>query len=320
MQQSFLCPRCNNVAFLGQRFCGFCDLIFLYSCNQCGSALEPGTIYCGNCGTEVDWAVPAPQYSSQPAATVGQPVNIEQPVHIGQPGMTPAREPLKTPTLADSQSRPESYTVPAAPPVPAPPLPTQVPPEHKAKAEAHQERSFELLKDGHYSLAIDELTKAIQFDPTTAIVYLLRGGAFYKKGDLDLALSDLNRAIELDPNLAAAFYNRGSAFYYKKEFDRAINDFSRSIAIDDTEPGAFHNRGCAYMMKGQYYQAIEDISRSIMLDSRDPRVYCSRGSAYAQTGQLLKAAEDFRKAKGMATDPAVIQKADQALKELGQGL
>ena len=122
------------------------------------------------------------------------------------------------------------------------------------------------------------------------------------------------------PTCAAAFYNRGSVYYYKKEFDRAINDFSRSIAIDDTDPGAFHNRGCAYMMKGQYYQAIEDISRSIMLDPRDPRVYCSRGSAYAQTGQLLKAAEDFRKAKSMATDPAVIQKADQALKELGQGL
>jgi len=312
MQQDFLCPRCSNVAFLGQRFCGFCDLIFLYSCVQCGSALEPGSTYCGGCGTEVDWTVPAPQYSQPPAIAAAPPGNIEQPVNIGQPGMTPARAPVKPSPLAEYQSRPESYPVPAPPP--------QVPADHKAKAEAHQERSFELLKDGHYSLAIDELTKAIQFDPTTAIVYLLRGGAFYKKGDLDLALADLNRAIELDPNLAAAFYNRGSVYYYKKEFDRAINDFSRSIAIDDTDPGAFHNRGCAYMMKGQYYQAIEDISRSIMLDPRDPRVYCSRGGAYTQTGQLLKAAEDFRKAKGMTTDPAVIQKADQALKELGQGL
>jgi len=318
MQQSFLCPRCNNVALLGQRFCGFCDLAFLYSCVQCGSALEPGTTYCGSCGTQIDWSVSTPLYSQPPAVPVAPPENIEQPVHIGQPGITPGREEVKPPVLAEYQSRHESYPVPPA--APSPDLPLQVPADHKAKAEAHQEKSFTLLKDGHYSLAIDELTKAIQFDPTTAIVYLLRGGAFYKKGDLDLALADLNRAIELDPNLAAAFYNRGSVYYYKKEFDRAINDFSCSIAIDDTDPGAFHNRGCAYMMKGQYYQAIEDIGRSIQLDSQDPRVYCSRGSAYAQTGQILKAAEDFRKAKAMSTDPAVIQKADQALKEMGQGL
>jgi len=307
------------VAFLGQRFCGFCDLIFLYSCVQCGSALEPGTIYCGSCGAQVDWSVPVPLYSEAPAVIAEPPGNIEQPVHIGQPGTTPDRVPEKQPMLEEQRSQPESYPIPE-PSAPAPVQPTQVPADHKAKAEAHQEKSFTLLKDGHYSLAIDELTKAIQFDPTTAIVYLLRGGAFYKKGDLDLALADLNRAIELDPNLAAAFYNRGSVYYYRKEFDRAINDFSCSIAIDDTDPGAFHNRGCAYMMKGQYYQAIEDISRSIQLDPRDPRVYCSRGSAYAQTGQVLKAAEDFRKAKGMASDPAIIQKADQALKELGQGL
>jgi len=305
------------VAYLGQRFCGFCDMVFLYSCIQCGSALEPGTTFCGGCGTQVDWKVPAQESSQATTVTAAPPGNVEKPVNIGQPGTPTARVPIKPPSLAEYQSRPESYPVPAPP---APPPPPQVPAEHKAKAEAHQEKSFTLLKEGHYSLAIDELTKAIQFDPTTAIVYLLRGGAFYKKGDLDLALADLNRAIELDPNLAAAFYNRGSVYYYKKEFERAINDFSRSITIDDTDPGAFHNRGCAYMMKGQYYQAIEDISRSIMLDPHDPRVYCSRGSAYTQTGQLLKAAEDFRKAKGMATDPAVIQKADQALKELGQGL
>ena len=201
MQQSFLCPRCNNVAFLGQRFCGFCDLIFLYSCVQCGSALEPGTIYCGNCGTEVDWAVPAPQYLPPPAVTAAPPANIEQPVNIGQPGDAPCQGADKaSQRWRNTSPRPESYPVPA-PPAPSPAPPLQVPAEHKAKAEAHQERSFELLKEGHYSLAIDELTKAIQFDPTTAIVYLLRGGAFYKKGDLDLALADLNRAIELDPNL-----------------------------------------------------------------------------------------------------------------------
>ena len=185
------------------------------------------------------------------------------------------------------------------------------------KAEAHQERSFALLKDGHYGLAIDELTKAIQYDPGKAIVYLLRGGAYYKKGEYDKALPDLDKAIELDSNLPAAFYNRGSIFYYRKQFDRAIADFSRAIAMDNRDPGAYHNRGCAFIMRGQYDKAIDDLSRAIELDTSDPRVYCSRGRAYIGNGQETRAAEDFRKAISMTSDPDVIQKAEEILRELG---
>ncbi|MCX6002217.1 MAG: tetratricopeptide repeat protein [Chloroflexi bacterium] len=329
MQQSFLCPRCNNVAFLGQRYCGFCDLAFLYSCNSCGSALIPEAVFCGNCGTQIDWEEPAQQQIQPVLPQVPEPatapVQVEQPVDIGQPG---AHHPathgnIGQPALLQpgglSQETPE-----ASPPAESPPAALvapvyPVPAEHKAKAAEHHERSLALLKDGHYSLAIDELSKALQYDPSTAIIYMLRGGALYKSGDLDMALADLDRAIELDPNLAMAFYNRGNVYYYKQDFDRAIADFSRAIAIENTDSAAFHNCGCALMMKGQFYEAIDDINRSIQLDPKDPRVYCSRGSAYTQTGQTQKAAEDYRQVKGMTADPAIIHKAERALRDLGEG-
>ena len=331
MQQSFLCPRCNNVAFLGQSFCGFCDLAFLYSCDSCGSALIPGGLFCGNCGTQIDWEEPDRQ-SLQPALPQvppppppPSPVHVEQPVDIGQPGAhhIAAGGHDGEPAVyqpASLTGEPLETSLPAEPPPAAPAVPMYpVPAEHKAKAAEHHERSLALLKDGHYALAIDELSKALQYDPGTAIIYMLRGGALYRKGDLDMSLADLDRAIELDPNLAAAFYNRGSVYYYKQDFDRAISDFSRSIAIDDADAAAYHNRGCAFMMKGKFYEAIDDINRSILLDPRDPRVYCSRASAYAQTGQTQKATADYRQVKGMTADPAVIHKAEQALRDLGEG-
>ena len=332
MQQSFLCPRCSNVAFLGQRFCGFCDLAFLYSCNLCGSALLPGGLFCGNCGTQVDWEEPE-QRSFQPApplvppspAPLPAPVHVEQPVNIGQPGAQPATPAGNYRQLAVNQPasltrEPPEAGLPAEPTAAATTVPIYpVPAAHRLKAAEHHERSLALLKDGHYSLAIDELSKALQYDPGTAIIYMLRGGALYKKGDLDMALADLDRAIELDPNLAAAFYNRGSVYYYKQDFDRAIADFSKAIATDDSDASAFHNRGCAFMMKGKFYEAIDDINRSIQLDPRDPRVYCSRANAYAQTGQTQNAVADYRQVKGMTADPAVIHKAEQALRDLGEG-
>lgn len=325
MQQSFLCPRCNNVAFLGQRYCGFCDLAFLYSCNVCGSALMPGGLFCGNCGTQVDWEEPAQQdfQAALPPPpmppTPADPVHVEQPVDIGQPGAHHAVaqdgtwQPDASPQPREDSQPPEIARESVVDPV------YPLPATHRARAAEHHERSLALLKEGHYALAIDELSKAIQYDPSTAIVYMLRGGALYKKGDLDMALADLDRAIQLDPNLAAAFYNRGSVFYYKQDFDRAIADFSRAIAIDDTDAAAFHNRGCALMMKRKFYEAIDDINRSVQLDPKDPRVYCSRGSAYAQLGQTQKAAEDYRQVKSMTADPAVIHKAEQALRDLGEG-
>ena len=325
MQQSFLCPRCNNVAFLGQRYCGFCDLAFLYSCNECGSALNSGEVFCGNCGTQVDWVEPAPQgYQPIPphTAPAGQ---IEQPVDIGQPGAHLAAtaghngQPGVYQPTSLTQKPPEASLPPESTPV-VPAVPIQpVPAEYKAKAAEHHERSLELLKEGHYSLAIEELTRAIEYDPGTAIIYLLRGSALYKKGDLDLALADLNHAIDLNPNLEAAFYHRGSVYYYKQDFDRAIADFSQALTIDNTDASAFHNRGCALMMKGKFYEAIDDINRAIQLDPKDLRVYCSRGSAYAQTGQTQKAAADYLQVKGMSADPAIIHKAEQALRDLGEG-
>lgn len=307
MQQSFLCPRCNNVAFLGQRYCGFCDLAFLYSCDSCGSALIPGGLFCGNCGTQIDWEEPERQSLQTDLPQVPPPspppVHVEQPVDVGQPGAHHT-------AMAGHNEQPAVYQ-PTSPIYP-------IPAGHKAKAAEHHVKSLTLLKDGHYSLAIDELSKALQYDPSTAIIYMLRGGALYKRGDLDMSLADLDRAIDLDPNLAAAFYNRGSVYYYKQDFDRAIADFSRAIAIDDTDAAAFHNRGCALMMKGKFYEAIEDINRSVQLDPRDPRVYCSRGSAYAQTGQTQKAAADYRQVKDLTADPAIIHKAEQALRDLGE--
>jgi Flp pilus assembly protein TadD len=329
MQQSFLCPRCNNVAFLGQRYCGFCDLAFLYSCDSCGSALVPGGLFCGNCGTQINWEEPDQQRFQPipPAVPVAgpSPAHVEQPVDIGQPGahhvataghsrqttVNRAEEFAQGPARADEPPEPP----PTAQATPVDPVPAA----HKAKAAEHHEKSLALLKEGRYALAIDELSKAIQYDPSTAIIYMLRGGALYRKGDLDMSLADLDRAIELDPNLAAAYYNRGSVYYYKQDFDRATEDFSRAIAINDTDAAAYHNRGCALMMKGKFYEAIDDINRSIQLDPRDPRVYCSRASAYTQTGQTQNAAADYRQVKSMTADPAIIHKAEQALRDLGEG-
>jgi tetratricopeptide (TPR) repeat protein len=57
--------------------------------------------------------------------------------------------------------------------------------------------------------ALDEVNKAVQLDPKSAMAYLSRGVGYYYLppqfgGGLDTAIKDIQKAIELDPKLAEA--------------------------------------------------------------------------------------------------------------------
>jgi tetratricopeptide (TPR) repeat protein len=63
------------------------------------------------------------------------------------------------------------------------------------------------LKYGH--CALDEVNKAVQLDPKSAMAYLSRGVGYYYLptqfgGGIDTAIKDIQKAIELDPKLPEA--------------------------------------------------------------------------------------------------------------------
>ena len=65
------------------------------------------------------------------------------------------------------------------------------------------------MKNGDFSGAIANYTKAIKIDPNYADAYINRGLAKDNLEDYYGAIADYNKAIELDPNDAVAYYNRG---------------------------------------------------------------------------------------------------------------
>lgn len=46
---------------MGQRYCGFCKLGFVYSCPRCRVEVGPEHNFCGACGTRLEWLVPPAQ-------------------------------------------------------------------------------------------------------------------------------------------------------------------------------------------------------------------------------------------------------------------
>ncbi len=93
-----------------------------------------------------------------------------------------------------------------------------------------------LLKE--YESAVDDFTKAIQFNPKAKKAYLNRGIARKKLTDYKAAQADFDAALKLDPRYADALYNRGLLFELLSQRDKACADFkaARATGMNVAEP------------------------------------------------------------------------------------
>jgi hypothetical protein len=75
---------------------------------------------------------------------------------------------------------------------------------------------------------LENLTKAIQLNPSCAYLYYNRGNAYAQCLEYAHAVEDYSQAIILDSNLAEAYYNRGLARLALKEEQEGTNDLSKA--------------------------------------------------------------------------------------------
>eukprot|EP00029_Vermamoeba_vermiformis_P001172 TRINITY_DN1133_c0_g1_i1.p1 TRINITY_DN1133_c0_g1~~TRINITY_DN1133_c0_g1_i1.p1 ORF type:complete len:487 (+),score=149.98 TRINITY_DN1133_c0_g1_i1:1-1461(+) len=101
----------------------------------------------------------------------------------------------------------------------------------QAKKEAEKEKNLgnEFFKGLKYGPAIQHYTKAIELDPTNAVLYSNRAIANLKIENYGFAIADSTKAVELDPKMAKAYYRRGCAHYFLGKLDLAMSDFKSAI-------------------------------------------------------------------------------------------
>ena len=144
--------------------------------------------------------------------------------------------------------------------------------------------------------SIEELTRAIEFDPTDVDAYHYRGRAYHKKGNYDKAIADYTKSIKLNPKLADAYNSRGAAHSRKGDYDQAIEDLNKAIQLNPKSAKAYNNRGTAYRWKCDYDKAIADYTESIKLNPKSAKAYNNRGAAHSRKGDYDQAIEDLNKA------------------------
>ena len=154
-------------------------------------------------------------------------------------------------------------------------------------------------RDGDAALAVEDLSRAIRFDPLRAGAYLNRAVAYLEYDDgahLERAIADLQQAIEIDPSYSAAYVNRASAYLQRGgggDIERAFDDIETALSLDSGLAAAYVNRGNAYLQRGDpgdLERAAEEFSRAIDFEPDSATAYYNRGLVLSA---LLTTPEDW---------------------------
>jgi tetratricopeptide (TPR) repeat protein len=111
-------------------------------------------------------------------------------------------------------------------------------------------------------------SEIISTNPQAAWAYNNRGLAWSITGKNTLAIADLTKAIELAPNYADAYYNRGNVWLDHERPDQAIRDYTAAIDLNAQNADAYRNRGLAWERLDQISKSLNYALSAFRLDPR----------------------------------------------------
>jgi Tfp pilus assembly protein PilF len=129
------------------------------------------------------------------------------------------------------------------------------PPENEAQPQWHPGEdgpnhlalARDLIRQGHYTVALRQIDLALQADERTAEPHHLRGVCQRETGDLTGARKSFRRAIRLDHEYAPAYDGLGIVFFKTGQYPEAHKALSKAVALDPANPDFLNNLGVLEM-------------------------------------------------------------------------
>lgn len=220
-------------------------------------------------------------------------------------------------------------------------------------AAATREIGEAYMRQGDYTSALRELTKAQQMNPDDPFVYDALGVCYLVKQRIPDAIANFKKAVALNPGFTPARNNLGSAYLEAQEWDAAIEVF-KEITQDvlyATPHFPLSNLGLAYYRKGDYpaalgyYKealkikpdflnaqlgmgrtylamnqgslALRYLEQAVRQAGKNPELYYDLGEAYLLTGKTDQALFSYETVIDLAQqDSELAKKAQQRIASL----
>jgi tetratricopeptide (TPR) repeat protein len=114
-----------------------------------------------------------------------------------------------------------------------------------------------------------QLTKALQIDPSNADANCDLGFLLASHKQFADAITHYDKAIEKKPDFASAYHNRGLAYAAENNWTNAIQDYRSALQFDPNHASTHTHLGIALIHIGQTNEAIAELNCAIELNPND---------------------------------------------------
>jgi tetratricopeptide (TPR) repeat protein len=158
---------------------------------------------------------------------------------------------------------------------------------------------------------------ALSTDPYDATAYNTAGRVLATKGQAQEALFDFAKAARLRPTSGAYNYDYALMLVHTNQFDQAEVSAQAAVAQDPNFAPGHELLGTLFARKSQLAEAAGEYQKAVQIQPDFSRAQLDLGLILANQGDLAGAAEHLR-AAAAGKDPAVAQRATQALARIGK--
>ena len=186
--------------------------------------------------------------------------------------------------------------------------------------EGIEEKIIEEIDSGQYAEALDDLDKMEKFAPVVNIgwVYGERGYVYFLQGKNEAAVDELTKAIEIEPS-RVYYQNRAYAFEKLGKYSEAEADYNAAIELEPNNYRGYEERAGFYRNISKWSNALLNVERAIALAPDVPRLYVIRADIRVamRDPNLTAITADLRKVLELQSSGPVREDAIRRLKMLG---
>jgi len=169
----------------------------------------------------------------------------------------------------------------------------------KDSAEWYEAGNLGLAR-GDHQLAVVAYRRAIERDPTSAILHCNMGVAFERLARLDDAVASFERAIELEPKQALFHVNLANALQLQGNLEDAVGCYREALEIDPTHVAGWLALGKAFREMGEMDESLACARKGAELAPTLPLAVNSLGFTLHEAGRTAESIDCFRKVVALA--------------------
>lgn len=148
-------------------------------------------------------------------------------------------------------------------------------------------------------LALENINKAIEIEPTEHDYYKLRAAIHRELHEPDKALADYDLCIAVNPRNATSHFLRAKFLEGKGSYDKALEDYAFVIEAEKKANKSERTvvsrkfRSEIFSKLGKQKEAANELTEALKIEHNDDELLLMRGRAYEKLKKFKEAEQDF---------------------------